>query len=272
MTTNDNVGFYYSQNNAPTVQNIPDGSIAIVPAQTYVEAWLNAAGTLLPFRDSTKIAKSLLLNRGDMIYATGSGDPARLPIGTSGKVLTAADGIPVWADVQMGTWAGYSDLTFYSTYGLNFNDGAYVNYSGGGLSLSVPNGDIYLEASGTVYGYGDIDTTGSVTASSFINTSDVRLKDHIEDFRLSLEAMASIPLAAFSFKADNSHTRHIGTYAQDVVCVLPEVVHENKDGIFGLDYPLLATAVSLSLVQEVKDLKEEITSLKKQLAKLKNNG
>lgn len=34
---------------------------------------------------------------GDMLYATGANTPARLPIGSSGQILTVVGGLPVWS-------------------------------------------------------------------------------------------------------------------------------------------------------------------------------
>ena len=47
---------------------------------------------------SAKIDKSVLTAKGDIIYASAASTPAKLAIGTNGKVLKVANGVPSWAD------------------------------------------------------------------------------------------------------------------------------------------------------------------------------
>lgn len=47
---------------------------------------------------SAKIDKSILTTKGDIIYASAASTPAKLAIGTNGKVLKVVNGIPAWSD------------------------------------------------------------------------------------------------------------------------------------------------------------------------------
>lgn len=193
-----------------------------------------------------------------------------LGTGSDGQVLTLSGGLPSWATMQMGTWTGNTELNFYSGHAAVFfenqngDDGnsGYIDTESGGMNiLSSSDLNITCQNSGIVYIDTNVNCSGDITAASFINASDRSLKNHIENVRLSLEGMASIPLAAFTMKADETKTRRLGAYAQDVKKVIPEAVHTTKDGKYALDYGCLSTALVLSLIQEVKELKQRITEL-----------
>ena len=76
---------------------------------------------------------------GDMIYRTSTGN-VRLPIGSSGQLLTASNGIPVWIT---STTAGAGTVTS-------------VDVSGGGTGLT--------------YSGGPVTSTGTITASGTLGT------------------------------------------------------------------------------------------------------
>lgn len=58
-----------------------------------------------------------MLDSGDMIYEDPSLGPARLPIGSSGYVLTVVDGLPAWAPAE--AWNIVSKTTTYSASNLD---------------------------------------------------------------------------------------------------------------------------------------------------------
>jgi len=64
--------------------------------------------------DSTYIAKTLTTTTGDIIYASSANTPARLAIGSNGKVLTVASGIPSWATPSSGSMTLLSTTTLSS--------------------------------------------------------------------------------------------------------------------------------------------------------------
>lgn len=272
MTTLGNEFKKYLLQQLPNDTSAIDNGGLVFVGTNALDAYVKDSGVLIPVMPSWLIAKSMLVSRGDIIYASDASTPERLARGTDGQVLTLASGVPSWANVQMGSWTGHSDLTFYDANGIVFHDGGSISYAGNyGMDIEA-SGSISLNPNGPIYANSAIDCVGTVTAAGFINTSDRRAKEHIEDVRLSLEDMEKIPLAAFAFKTDAVRRRHVGTYAQDVQKVLPEAVHEGRGGTLGVDYNTLDTALCLSLVREVADLKRKVEGLESELSKLKNNG
>ena len=90
---------------------------------------------------SAKIDKSILTTKGDIIYASGAGTPTRLGIGTNGKVLKVANGVPSWADdintntahshsAGVGlTGSGNAGTSGTYTYKVNLRDERVASYS-----------------------------------------------------------------------------------------------------------------------------------------------
>ena len=113
---------------------------------------------------------------------------------------------------------------------------------------------------------------GACAATSFPNTSDIRVKNVGEDTRLQLEDIANSPLFKFTWKDKHydEHT-HIGTSAQYWKEIAPELVTEADDDIktLSLQYDTLAVASSISLAKEVVELKQEIEDLKQEIQELK---
>ena len=110
-----------------------------------------------------------------------------------------------------------------------------------------------------------INATSAVNAFyGFFQTSDERLKNFLGD--VEVEGLAGIPKKYFTWKDDEKEERRIGTSAQAVQKVYPELVVEREDGTLAVDYAGLVIpalkAIDL-LRDEVKALRKEIDELKK---------
>lgn len=96
---------------------------------------------------------------GDMIYEASAGVAARLPIGTSGQVLTVSGGIPAWSAAPGSSTLNIQDFTatsgqtsFTVTYTVGLVEGVYRN----GIKLGTSD---YAATSGTAIVLG----TGAIT-------------------------------------------------------------------------------------------------------------
>jgi hypothetical protein len=99
--------------------------------------------------------------------------------------------------------------------------------------------------------------SGIVTATSFVATSDVNLKENINTIDNSLHIIQSLRGVSFDWKETQKPS--IGVIAQELEEVLPELVETgeiktvNYNGIIGV------------LIEAVKELSEEVKELKKHI-------
>lgn len=136
------------------------------------------------------------------------------------------------------------------------------------------NGNVFL--TGSTYQTGSFYLTGSsyVYNGGYYNPSDERLKLFAEDVTVDFIRLKEIPKKYFTFKDDPEQVRHIGTSAQKVKEVYPEVVGE-LDNILNVDYSKLSIVAlkavdrlyeqNLQLQQEIDELRQELKEIKKKL-------
>ena len=150
-----------------------------------------------------------------------------------------------------------------------------INYAG-----DFPNG---VEIGGNLL------IGGTCSATSFINTSDRRLKDNIKPTHYGLDAVMKMRVVDYNYKADPKKP-HTGFIAQDLHHVYPEAVavggEDLKTQPWGVDYakltPLLTKAVQeqqqqietlsndkAALATQVKAQSEQLTAQAAEIAVLK---
>ena len=114
-------------------------------------------------------------------------------------------------------------------------------------------------------------STDSIYASAFYETSDEQLKDFENSVNVDLNLIRSIPKMYFRWKK-NPNKLQIGTSAQAVKQIYPELVSSSEDGILSVDYSKLSI-VALSAIDKLhlenQGLKHEINLLKQEIEKLK---
>lgn len=123
---------------------------------------------------------------------------------------------------------------------------------------SYSNANVYMQ-SGQLY------ATRMNATNGFFETSDARLKNFKDDIK-ALDIVSEIPTKYFTWKkeeiAENIDPKlHIGTSAQEVQKIYPDLVSENKEGILSVDYARL----SIIAIAAIKELKAEINELKSKL-------
>ena len=135
------------------------------------------------------------------------------------------------------------------------DDGGYLEMDGDDLSI---NNNLVI--------YGNITYFGTHTSGS-----DVRLKDIKGNVELTAEQIASLPAVKFTWKKDadkENRKEQVGTIAQEVQKILPEVVSENKDGMLGMQYGQAAMVSVINLARTVVEQQQTIEALTKRLEAL----
>lgn len=94
-------------------------------------------------------------------------------------------------------------------------------------------------------------TSTSITASSFFESSDIRLKTLIED-KLDYHAISNV---STKYYEKNGKTE-LGYFAQDFEEILPSAVSKNEDGLLNLSYREVHTAKIAYLEEKIKQLEK----------------
>lgn len=165
-----------------------------------------------------------------------------------------------------------SDLSNYVTSGELENKGyitsseldgkGYVHRTGDTMSgtLHINSTSTALTCTGETEFNGDVTVTGKVSASSgFFQTSDRRLKNFQGDIEVDFDKLKSIPKKYFYWNMDSKKSKlEIGTSAQEVMEVYPELVSINEAGMLSVAYDKL----SVIALKAVDELHEENVALK----------
>ena len=105
----------------------------------------------------------------------------------------------------------------------------------------------------------EIDQSGCY-AKAFYETSDENLKDFTDDINVDFNKLKEIRKSYFTWK-DGDQNLHIGTSAQDIQKVYPELVSEDKNGNLTVDYAKL----SLIALSAIDKLDERLSKIEKML-------
>lgn len=131
--------------------------------------------------------------------------------------------------------------------GASQNAGLAINNDGTGLDLASGL-DLYVD--------NDAEVTGTFTAGNIVETSTMDLKENINTLSGELENLMDLRPVSFDWKDSGEHD--LGLIAEEVQEIYPELVHEDSDGVRGINYTKLTSV----LIEAVKDMKRELDSLK----------
>jgi hypothetical protein len=184
---------------------------------------------------------------GQSIWGSGSAGTERMRLNSSGFLLVGATS-PMGGNTSSEfkvTGAGSWPLT------LNANDrGLLIRNSASSAGVYA-----YFEYNGGTNN-GQISFSGGTT--SYVTTSDARVKKNIVDAPDAGALIDAIKVRSWDFKVDDMHWRY-GMVAQELISIAPEAVTvpEDEDKMMGIDYSKLVPM----LIKEVQSLRARVAQL-----------
>ena len=100
-------------------------------------------------------------------------------------------------------------------------------------------------------------SSGALTASNFVTTSDKRLKSQIQPIKEGLEIIKQF--TSYNYIKDNE--RESGFIAQEVKEVIPHVVYENNQGYLSMSY----RGVLAHMHKAILELEQRLVAIEKKL-------
>ena len=168
------------------------------------------------------------------------------------------------------TSAGLTLGTSTYRWGNSYFGNIYVGSTSGTIYIgSTTNSISYSSSSGFV-----ITASGGVKcATGFYETSDERLKEFKGNISVDFNKLKQIPKQYFTWKSDENSKIQIGTSAQEIQKIYPELVSEDKKGELSVNYSKLSV-VALQAIDLLDDrckaLENKNKELEERLSKLEN--
>jgi hypothetical protein len=170
-------------------------------------------------------------------------------------------------------WNGTSSINGFEASTTTTGDAwVGIQRSGSGAALfltksaNANNGDRFLQFTINNSSVGSINYTGS--GVNYVTTSDQRLKENIRSTKFGLDALKSVRVYDYNFKADANKTLSTGVLAQELHSVYPQAVTEGgadaKTNPWQVDYSKLVPM----LVKSVQELSDQVEALKGEKAQL----
>jgi hypothetical protein len=266
-------------------------------ADSYCTGWSVAVVTDLSLYTNVTatITDSTLVGNvsGNAATATTLQTGRTLTIGSTGKSFNGSGNVS-WTLAEIG--ANFAAGNGVSLSGTTFSvaGGAGLTQDVGGLSMTaITAGDATVGAvrynsttrtAGQFYGGatspvstnrlnydGDLHLNNLTTVGDVNSVSDTRFKTNWrslpEDF---LDQLSEVQYGIYD-RLDIDATQ-AGVSAQDLRSVLPEVITENEAGYLSVNYGAAALVAIIELTKQVKELKEELSRVKKGLCEDGNSN
>lgn len=258
--------------------HITNGTKNIIDLQADTDKILEATAMAYwdgRFRNNTTIWSNLMYCN----YGSGSvgrfqnGAVTTIPTNASSRIqvlsLGAGSSTPIIGESAAQIWRstteketilgnGFSGTTKGSRVSINETAGTLEAKAGTGNS----QGKITLSTTGIALS-GEVTANNKITAASFYESSDARLKD-AQSSNLTLDQITSIPLVNFTWKDKRDLKHHLGTIAQDVQEIAPEIVDKDADGMLSVEYDKLGV-LAIDAVRQLKEIVDKQADMIKQL-------
>lgn len=165
----------------------------------------------------------------------------------AGQTANSQKSSPIYV---IGSSYGPTETTLSNMYGIGYS---HSDFWGAGKTSGW---GLYVAESGIVHatiGASGIWTSSSITANAFFSSSDMRLKDLVEDVQ-SAEKIESI---TYTWKDKSKGERvQTGYSAQEVKKYMPNAVNEDENGMLSVNYIQVLVAKVQALEKQLKKLQD----------------
>jgi len=246
----------------------------------------NGAGVNITYNNSAENMASFTANGAAALYYDGSPKLATTSTGVNITGKVQADSLQLdgatsgTITISAPATAGTQTYTLPTSTGSNgqaliTNGSGTLSWGAAGATLSDDTSTTTLypamststsgsfttaKVSSTKYTFNA--STGVLTTSGgFVESSSIALKENVNPITNALDSILNLVGVTYDRK-DGSKTNEAGLIAEEVAEVLPNIVTDNKDGIY-------YSKLTAYLVEAVKSLKAEIDPLKEEIRRLK---
>lgn len=206
--------------------------------------WQNKAFTAAPVSSVFGRTGAIVASEGD--YTLNLLGDVTLSGVTSGQVL----------QYNGSSWTNAS----ISTTGISGSGNAnYIAKFSATTSLTnsiIQDNGFTVTVGGQLSATGQINSSSTITATAFYESSDVRLKDLLT--LDTVKDLSSLTPISYTFKSDEEQRVRFGYSAQEVRKLMKELCYENKDGYLSVSYTDIHTL-------KIKQLEDRVAELEKQL-------
>jgi len=183
-----------------------------------------------------------------VITPTGNGGSSPADQGTGrGKDLMLKAG-------TSDNGAGYKGGRLYLNGGMGYQSA--FNANGGDIIMQGLTGSGNVGIKKTPSSSYALDVSGSVQATSYFESSDMRLKTLVEDI-IDYSKIAMIE-SKYYIKEGK---KELGYFAQDFIGIFDSAISKREDGYLDLSYRQIHTAKIAQLEKEIAELKSKLNGL-----------
>lgn len=264
-------GFYCEGNGVYFTHNGTKGEIAVKNNNEF--CWGANSETLYfnyaaPSNGTT--VKNYIWNAGsDSTYASHT--TGHITLGNSDYQLKRVGCSVSWSNgrnsaiVRQTTASGYSTVVSSKTTNGSWEMGNYTS-NGDNLYFTYISDSNYNSGNNAFSGQIYFNSTGSIYANHFYESSDIRYKKILKNLSINSNTIANLPL--FDFEWIENNAIGTGTSAQAVQQILPNLVSGTDK--LTLDYGVLGTIAGITACKELVTQKSELQQLKEKVKQLED--